>query len=104
MTDHSIETYQDENGDHRWKIVQHYPSRKHLGLPVDEIVAQSAVGYEDKNEMFKSLFGIFFGDYDDSFLSAYNEWHPEMGQVELIPDEELADATLPSGATDSSKA
>lgn len=92
VTDHKIEVYQDDKGDHRWKIIQDYPSRKHLGLPTEEIVAQSAYGYEDKNEMFKALFGIFFGDYDDSFLAAYNEWHPEMGIVEVIHDEELGDA------------
>lgn len=103
MTSHKVETYQADDGLHHWRIIQEMPGRSALGLPTTEIVAQSAFGYEDKNDMYKGLFGVFFGDYDDSFLAAYNDWHPELGTVEIIPDEELADAYIP-GAVDSSKA
>lgn len=78
MSTHEIQTYVDKEGQHRWRVLV----KGVEGSAVeDNIVADSGQGYHNKDDMLKSFFGIFFGDWNDSFLAAYNEWHPEMGQV-----------------------
>src|SRR5438309_2123750 len=81
MSQHTIQTYQEEstNADWRWRIVV-----KDTG----DVVADSGEGYRNKKDMLNSLFGIFFGDYDETFLDLYVEWNPEddpMG-VQRQPD------------------
>lgn len=83
MTDHKVETYKDAEGQHRWRIVDTRPTPHADGSHGPNVVADSGQGYTNKDEMAKSFFGIFFGDYDDSFLTLYNQWNPQAGQVEL---------------------
>lgn len=82
MSQHQLQTYKDEEGQHRWRVVVLAPVPHG---PNDEvapsIVADSSQGYSNKSDMMKSFFGIFFGDWDDSFLGEYNEWSPADNQV-----------------------
>lgn len=38
-------------------------------------------GYATKDEALTSLFSMFFGSYDESFLAAYNEWDPNHNRL-----------------------
>jgi hypothetical protein len=60
MSLHTINTYQDKQGQWRWNIsvTPGTPG----GTP-DDVVADS-------------FFGVYFGTYDDSFLELYQEWNP----------------------------
>lgn len=40
-------------------------------------------GYDTKGEAQRDFFGLFFGDYDESFLAAYNEWDPQGNKVAM---------------------
>jgi uncharacterized protein YegP (UPF0339 family) len=73
MSLHTINTYQDKQGQWRWNIsvTPGTPG----GTP-DDVVADSAQGYDSKHEMLTSFFGVYFGTYDDSFLELYQEWNP----------------------------
>lgn len=94
MSVHSIETYEDKAGEHRWRI------KAGNGA----IIADSSEGYKNRVDMLKSLFSIFFGDYDESFLTLYAEWNPEENQPELPFEPEQVPAEVvggpPWGATD----
>lgn len=70
---HSIETYQDTAGEWRWRIMV-IPGTP--GGEKGDIVADSAEGYVNKKDMLNALFGIYFTDYDESFLTLYAEWMP----------------------------
>lgn len=74
MSDHKIECYQDARGEYRWRI--------RVG---DDIVADSSEGYTDKRNALTSLFGIYFGQYDESFLELYGQWQAYAG-VEAPPE------------------
>lgn len=80
MSEHKVEDYIDAEGQHRWRVIA-------IGTPgsavEDNIVADSGQGYNNKDEMLTSFFGMFFGDYDDSFLALYNEWDPDSNRIEV---------------------
>lgn len=72
---HEVQAYEDRDNKWRWRIV---------ALPVEEvpdIIAVSSEGYANKSDMIQSFFAVFFGEYNDSFLSMYNEWDPEHNKV-----------------------
>lgn len=60
----SMETYERADGKRGWRIkVQ------------DDVVATDGnQGYENEYDSLNSLFGIFFGAWDSSFLELYNKW------------------------------
>lgn len=93
MTEHlnQIETYVDEEQQHRWRI-QVTPGTP--GGTEPDIIAMSPQGYANKDDMYKSLFRIFFAEWDDSFLAAYNDWHPEVATVHI---DEGGDVQVDSG-------
>jgi hypothetical protein len=76
---HEVQDFQDEQGQWRWRVVV-TPGTP--GGTEPDIVAISPGGYENKRDMMQSFFGVFFGEYNDSFLALYNEWHPELGQYD----------------------
>lgn len=88
MSVHSINTFEDKAGEHRWNI------RAENG----DIIADSSEGYKNRADMLKSLFSIFFGDYDESFLTLYAEWNPEAQQGGLFPEPEHVPAEVPSAS------
>jgi hypothetical protein len=75
MNVNHIETYLD-GGHHCWRILDED----------NEVVADSDGGYATEHEALTSLFGIFFGDYDESFLVLYAKWNPEAQQDALFPE------------------
>jgi uncharacterized protein YegP (UPF0339 family) len=83
MSTHKIDAYKDAEGKWRWRI---FVTPGTPGGTADDIVADSGQGYNNKQDMCKSFFGLFFGEYDDSFLALYNEWNPSSGQVSLDSD------------------
>jgi hypothetical protein len=56
----------------------------------DDVVAtDGSQGYENKKDALHSLFGVFFGDWDESFLTLYADWqayHPD--QYTKVPGTE----------------
>jgi len=82
MSTHQVQDYKDHEGNWRWRII----ALGTKGSAVeDNIVADSSQGYANRVDMLKSFFGIFFGEYDDSFLALYNTWNPQPSQVEYQP-------------------
>jgi hypothetical protein len=60
----SMETYEREDGKRGWRI-----------KVVDDVVATDGnQGYENEEDALDSLFGIFFGAWDESFLELYAKW------------------------------
>lgn len=79
MSNHTIEEYTDAEGQHRWRVIV----KGIEGSAVeDNIVADCGQGYANRQDMLQSFFGIFFGEYDDSFLALYNQWNPSPSEVE----------------------
>lgn len=77
---HEVQPFQNEQHQWGWRVVV-------LPQPSDveqapTVVAESPVLHTEKSAMMAAFFGVFFGDYNDSFLALYNEWHPEMGQYD----------------------
>lgn len=66
MSVQNIETYQEDDGKYCWRITG-----------PGGIIADSGMAYSKRADMLKSLFSIFFGDYDESFLALYAEWNPD---------------------------
>jgi hypothetical protein len=77
MSIHHVEVYVDAAGENRWRINVD-----------DDIVADSGEGYKNRKDLLNSLFGIFFGTFDESYLTLYQEWNPE-GNVEGVPSSEV---------------
>lgn len=69
-----IELFQDEKEEWRWRVVV-TPGTP--GGTEPDIIAISPDGYKNKKDMIASFFRILFGEWNDSFLAAYNEWGPE---------------------------
>lgn len=76
MSLHHVETYTDDVGETRWRIT--------VG---GEVVAVSPDGYTDKRNALHSLFGIWFGNWDESFLTLYQEWQAYAGEGYEVPPE-----------------
>lgn len=69
----SMESYKDGAGEWRWRI------------KIDgNIVADSGEGYKQERNALHSLFGIFFGSYDTSWLDLYTKWQNYSG--EQVPE------------------
>jgi hypothetical protein len=75
MTVHHINTYEAQDK-HFWRITDEDGN----------VVADSLKGHDSKLESLKVLFSLFFGDYDESFLTLYAEWNPDAQQGELFPE------------------
>jgi uncharacterized protein YegP (UPF0339 family) len=78
MSVHRVEDYKDAEGQWRWRVVVEGTEGSAVE---DNIVADSSQGYSNKEDMLRSFFGIFFGDYDESFLALYNQWDPQGNKV-----------------------
>ena len=88
MSEHVIDVYQDARNEYRWRI------RAENG----SILADSGEGYKNKADCLHGLFGLFFGAYDDTFLTHYAEWQQykdsqphdlaqaPVGKVEVEPE------------------
>jgi hypothetical protein len=48
----------------------------------DVIIANSSQNHPTRHAALTSLFSIFFGDYDESFLELYAQWNPDGQFVE----------------------
>jgi uncharacterized protein YegP (UPF0339 family) len=75
---HEVQDYKDEEGAWRWRVIVT------PGTPAGtepDIIAISSEGYENRGDMLASFFGVFFGEYNESFLSLYNQWDPENNKV-----------------------
>ena len=85
---HAIKDYKDKDGKWRWNITVT------PGTPAGtepDIVADSGQGYNNKQDMLNSLFGIFFTDYDESFMRLFEEWQ---GGVNLSGQEVSSDKVV----------
>ena len=78
MTVHHIEITQTGSG-YDWYIRND-----------DVIVANSFKSFPSRYEALKSLFGIFFGTWDESFLELYAKWMEESGGEYDVPPEAVA--------------
>jgi hypothetical protein len=64
--------------------------------------------FSTKYEAMSSMFGLFFGDYDESFLALYAEWNPEaqfiqtedVGEPVSVPDTPQMAGNPPWGDSD----
>jgi uncharacterized protein YegP (UPF0339 family) len=65
---HSIESYKDAKNETRWRIKAN-----------GHIVADSGEGYKNEKDALTALFGIYFGEYDESFLALYSQWQSYEG-------------------------
>lgn len=84
MTVLTIETHQDAGG-YRWTIIN---------PDIGPIAGSNK--FPTRHDMLKSLFGIFFGDYDETFLGLYAEWNPDEQQQALFPPPEHVPAAQPA--------
>lgn len=67
---HSVETYEREDGKRGWRIKSG-----------DDIVAtDGGQGYNNEEDALTGLYNIFFGSYDTSFLELYQKWQDYAGQ------------------------
>lgn len=72
MSNHSIETYDREDGKRGW--------RAKVG---DNIVAtDGGQGYNNEEDALSGFFNLFFGSWDTSFLGEYEKWQAYAGQQE----------------------
>lgn len=69
-----VDVYEDPGG-WVWKIME-------SGDEPDAKVIARGPAFKTKPEALKSMFGIFFGDYDESFLTLYGEFNPDAQFVE----------------------
>ena len=63
----------------------------------DHVIANSFSASPTRHEALTSLFGIFFGDYDESFLTLYAEWNPD-GQ--FVPTQDVGEPVSVQAAGD----
>src|SRR5262245_14992744 len=75
MSLHRIETFTRHDDKHGWKIC--------VG---DDVVAFSTIGFDTEAEMLDSLFGIFLGTWDLSFLGLYQKWQDGLSRLKLPDD------------------
>jgi uncharacterized protein YegP (UPF0339 family) len=53
----------------------------------DDVVASDASqGYENKQDALHSLFLIFFGDWNETFLTLYADWQAYAGEAGSLPE------------------
>jgi hypothetical protein len=77
MSLHHVETYETHDGKTGFRIK--------VG---DDIIANDArQGYNNRQDALHSLFGIWFGNWDESFLALYNEWQSYAGEGYEVPPE-----------------
>jgi hypothetical protein len=54
----------------------------------DDVVASDAnQGYENEKDCLHSLFGMFFGTWDESYLDLYEKWNSYGGEAQNLPPE-----------------
>jgi uncharacterized protein YegP (UPF0339 family) len=71
-----VETYKRSDGKWAWRI-----TAKRGNLPDAIIATDGGQGYENEADALNSLFSVFFGTYDTSFLAAHNRWAETSGAV-----------------------
>jgi len=74
----TVSVYEDPGG-WVWKIVENNDDPRVNDVP--HVIARGPA-FGSREEALKSMFGIFFGYYDESFLTLYAEWNPEAQFVE----------------------
>lgn len=53
----------------------------------DDVVASDAnQGYENRKDALQAFFGLFFGIWDESFLTLYGEWQSYAGTAYDVPE------------------
>lgn len=80
MSLHSIEAYQRDDGKWSWRVT----------VGDDVIASDASQGYERKKDCLHSLFGLWFGTWDESFLALYQEWQSYAGEAYEVPPEAQA--------------
>ena len=77
MSVHSMEVYQRADSKWSWRVK--------VG---DDVVASDASqGYERKRDCLHSMFGLWFADWNESFLTHYQEWQSYAGEAYEVPPE-----------------
>ena len=71
----NVEVYEDQGW--RWRVTERSDT-----IDTRVIARSPEPGFDTKPEALKSMFGIFFGDYDESFLTLYGEFNPDAQFVE----------------------
>ena len=74
MSVHQIRIYEGQDR-YMWRILTMPEDPKINDAP--RVIAESSRDYGSRFELLKDLFSIFFGDYDESFLTLYAEWNPD---------------------------
>jgi hypothetical protein len=69
-----VDVHEDPGG-WTWSITE-------SGDDVEPRVVARGPSFKTKPEALKFLFGLFFGDYDESFLTLYAEFNPDGQFVE----------------------
>lgn len=83
MSIHTVEKYKRPDGKLGWRV--------RVG---DDVVAtDGGQGYENKKDMLDSFFGLYFGQYDESFLELYAEWNPPVTEQDKADDKALNSTT-----------
>lgn len=77
MSLHKI--YTGERGDGKWSW--------HIKVGDDIVASDASQGYNNEQDALHSLFGIFFGTWDESFLDAYARWQSYGGEQSNLPPE-----------------
>lgn len=70
MSLHSM--YAGQRGDGKWSW--------HIKVGDDIVASDAGQGYNNEQDCLHSLFGIFFADWDESFLDWYAKWQSFAGE------------------------
>lgn len=76
-----VQFYELPDGKHNWRV----DTKRDIdgdGKQWDVMIARGIDGgHNSKEQAQADFFNTFFGDYDDSFLAAYNEWDPQANKI-----------------------
>jgi hypothetical protein len=78
---HSMETYTRADGKRGWRIVVG------SGPNADIVATDGGQGYETERDCLGGLFGLFFGEWNESFLDLYAKWQSYAGSQYSVPPE-----------------
>lgn len=71
-----VDVYEDPNG-WGWMITESDDN-----IPTRVVAHSPEERFKTKHEAMTRMFGLFFGDYDESFLALYAEFNPDGQFVE----------------------
>lgn len=80
MSLHSVHV--GERGDGKWSWT--------VKVGDDIVASDASQGYNNKQDCLHSLFGLWFGTWDESFLDFYTEWQSYAGEAYEVPPEAQA--------------